>query len=83
VKIDLKQLAVMNINNTSGFFYGHNVHHSWSAISKSNQGLGVVSQKSRITATVNLVNDDDRYDSLTREQPSTGDNRSCDANARS
>ncbi|MGD8399459.1 MAG: hypothetical protein PVH64_00770 [Bacillota bacterium] len=68
MKIDLKQLEVTNINNASGFFYGRNIHHSWSAVSKSNQGLGKVFQKSRITATVNLVNDNDRRDFLAQKR---------------
>jgi hypothetical protein len=61
VKIELKQLEVTSINNTSALFNGRNVHHSWSAVFKSNQGLSAA-QKSRISASVNLVNDHDWHD---------------------
>jgi hypothetical protein len=64
VKIELKQLEVTSINNISALFNGRNVHHSWSAVFKANQGLGAA-QNSQINASVNLVDDHDWQDSVT------------------
>lgn len=62
--INLQQLNVQVITDSSGVFCGRNLQVGWHSINKTNHGYGVISgDKNAIPGNLNWVHDADLVDS--------------------